>query len=135
MNRRLADIRSNPRLLATDLGLLAATAAVCALRAWSASDPPSTLILVFLVYLGAKVIGYAIADYSTFARFIQDQVRRSRRGAISGFALFKATLVFLLLAGFLFVHPTFWLVESVLVVVMRIWVRCCQFEPPGSPGL
>ncbi len=117
------DIAANRGLLLTDLALVALTASGCAAR-WFFFDTGLALLgVVLAAYVAAKLIGYAISNYTLFQAFIDVQVRDSTHGKISGFALFKGVLVALLFLCFVLLRPEIWLVEAALVVAMRIWVR------------
>ncbi len=118
-----ADATNHRSLLLTDLGLVALTVVGCAARWWLWDTPVLHLGAVLGIYVASKIAGWLIADYAAFQRFIDAQVTASQHGAISGFAFFKGVLVALLFAGFVLVDPSFWLVESALVVAMRLWVR------------
>ncbi len=80
-------------------------------------------LAIFLIYLSAKIIGYMILPYTDFDTFITHLSESSRKPnfPLSGFELFKVTLVTLLFFGFLLIDPSFWIIESVLVVMMRVW--------------
>jgi hypothetical protein len=78
---------------------------------------------VFLIgiYLFAKIIGYILLPYSKFKIFLAHLIHHSKLPVLSGFEIFKTTLVALLFFGFVFIDPAIWIIESVLVVAMRIW--------------
>ena len=78
-------------------------------------------LIVLCVYILSKILGYTILPYDKFDIFLQFLTNSSKVGLFSGFEIFKTTLVILLYLGFLFVSPIFWIVESVLVVIMRVW--------------
>lgn len=77
--------------------------------------------IIFAIYISSKIIGYIILPYSKFKVFIQALIDNSKVGLISGFEIFKTTLVILLFLGFIFIDPSIWIIESILVIVMRIW--------------
>ena len=72
-------------------------------------------------YLLAKILGYLILPYAKFEIFIQHLINTSKLKNLSGFEIFKTSLVTLLFLGFIFINPAIWIIESILVVVMRIW--------------
>ena len=80
-------------------------------------------LTLLLIYLSAKVIGYLILPYTDFDTFITYLSDSSLLPGfpLSGFELFKTTLVALLFLGFVLIDPSFWIIESILVVMMRIW--------------
>jgi len=80
-------------------------------------------LTLLLIYLSAKIIGYFILPYTDFDTFITYLTESSRLSGfpLSGFELFKTTLVALLFIGFVLIDPAFWIIESALVVMMRIW--------------
>jgi len=78
-------------------------------------------ILIIGIYLISKIIGYFILPYENFDKFINHLSDNSKLPFLSGFEIFKTTLVTLLFIGFIFIDPSFWILESILVVVMRVW--------------
>ncbi len=78
-------------------------------------------IIIATIYLVSKCIGYIILPYKKFDIFINDLIYHSKVGRISGFEIFKTTLVSLLFIGFIFIDPAIWIIESILVVTMRVW--------------
>jgi len=81
----------------------------------------SCLLVVFLVYLSSKIIGYIILPYDKFNLFIDHLSTESHYYRFSGFEIFKGILVLLLYLGFVFIDPRIWIIESILVIFMRIW--------------
>lgn len=73
------------------------------------------------IYIASKVIGYFILPYEPFNKFINHVSEHSKLSTLSGFEIFKTTLVAILFIGFLFIDPLIWILESILVVAMRIW--------------
>ena len=83
-----------------------------------------TLVYAFFIllfYIISKVIGYLILPYYNFSIFLNFLTQSSKIGMFSGFEIFKFILVLLLYIGFIFINPFFWIVESMLVISMRIW--------------
>lgn len=78
-------------------------------------------IIILLLYITAKIIGYFILEYEDFNTFIVHLTKESRFSFISGFEIFKTLLVVLLFLGFIFIDPKIWIIESILVVAMRVW--------------
>lgn len=78
-------------------------------------------ILITFIYISSKIIGYFILPYKPFNKFINHLRDDSKVSILSGFEIFKTTLVALLFIGFIFINPTIWILESVLVITMRIW--------------
>ena len=78
-------------------------------------------IVIFGIYVLAKIIGYIILPYDDFDKFINHLTVNSKLPFLSGFEIFKITLVGLLFIGFIFIDPSIWIIESILVVVMRGW--------------
>jgi hypothetical protein len=79
-------------------------------------------ILLGVVYLFAKGFGYIILPYRQFEKFLDHLITHSKLPVLSGFEIFKTTLVALLFFGFLFIDPAFWLIESLLLIMIHIWV-------------
>ena len=73
------------------------------------------------IYVFSKIIGYIILPYDKFETFINFLTDSSKIGKLSGFEIFKTTLVGLLFIGFVFINPAVWIIESILVIMMRIW--------------
>ena len=78
-------------------------------------------VLIFVIYVLSKVVGYLILPYEKFDIFINHLSKESKLSFLSGFKIFKTILVILLYLGFIFLNPTIWIIESILVVAMRIW--------------
>ena len=78
-------------------------------------------LIVLTIYLFSKMFGYIILPYQKFEIFLSHLTQTSKLPILSGFEIFKTALVLLLYIGFIFIHPSFWIVESILVVLMRIW--------------
>jgi len=78
-------------------------------------------LIISAIYISSKIIGYIILPYSKFEIFIGHLSSHSKLSFLSGFEIFKTTLVAILYLGFIFIDPFIWILESVLVVVMRIW--------------
>lgn len=83
--------------------------------------PLNLLIMTFASYVFSKIFGYFLLPYRQFEEFINDLTNHSKVYNISGYEIFKSTLVVLLYLGFLFLHPAVWIIESILVIVMRLW--------------
>ena len=81
----------------------------------------SYAIFILFIYICSKIIGYIILPYNKFETFIDFLTDSSKIGKLSGFELFKTTLVSLLYIGFIFINPAIWIIESILVIMMRIW--------------
>jgi len=78
-------------------------------------------LLITGIYITSKVIGYFILPYVLFERFINHLSKHSKLSTLSGFEIFKTTLVAILFIGFLFIDPLIWILESILVIAMRVW--------------
>lgn len=78
-------------------------------------------LTITLIYIISKVISYFILPYNSFDKFINHLSSNSKLSILSGFEIFKTTLVSLLFLGFVFIDPIIWVIESILVVSMRIW--------------
>jgi hypothetical protein len=78
-------------------------------------------LVILSIYLLAKIIGYRILPYQNFEKFLNHLSNNSKLPFLSGFEIFKTTLVALLFFGFIFMDPAIWIIESILVVMMRIW--------------
>jgi hypothetical protein len=78
------------------------------------------MLIVFL-YILAKLVGYVLLPYELFDTFINHLTKTSQLSFLSGFEIFKTTLVALLFLGFIFIDPSLWIIESILIVSMRIW--------------
>ena len=78
-------------------------------------------IIITAIYISSKIIGYFILPYPSFDKFINSLSHNSKLSTLSGFEIFKTTLVTLLFIGFIFVDPFIWILESILVVAMRVW--------------
>ena len=78
-------------------------------------------LIILFIYITSKAIGYAILPYNKFEQFINFLNKTSKISNISGFEIFKTTLVALLYLGFIFINPSIWIIESIVVVMMRIW--------------
>lgn len=78
-------------------------------------------ILITTIYITSKLIGYFILPYKDFDKFINHLTKHSKLSTLSGFEIFKTTLVAILFIGFLFINPLIWILESILVIAMRIW--------------
>jgi len=81
----------------------------------------SYALIISVIYISSKIIGYIILPYSKFEIFIEHLSSHSKLSFLSGFEIFKTTLVAILYFGFIFIDPFIWILESVLVVAMRIW--------------
>ena len=79
------------------------------------------LNFILVLYVFAKTMGYVILPYPLFQKFIDKLTENSKAGYLSGYEIFKGSLVFLLYVGALFLHPGVWVIESILVVIMRVW--------------
>jgi len=79
----------------------------------------ATFILLF--YICSKIIAYMILPYAKFEIFLNHLVNTSKLSYFSGFEIFKGILIALLYFGFIAIEPSFWIIESILVVSMRIW--------------
>ena len=78
-------------------------------------------IIILLFYILSKIIGYKILPYNDFNTFITNLTIESKLSFLSGFEIFKTLLVTLLFLGFIFIDPKIWIIESILVIAMRIW--------------
>lgn len=78
-------------------------------------------VLILLIYIISKIIGYIILPYKDFDTFLNHLSSNSKLSFLSGFEIFKTALVALLFIGFIFIDPSVWIIESILVVIMRIW--------------
>jgi len=85
-------------------------------------------IVIVLIYITSKIIGYFILPYNSFEKFIDFLTQSSKLNYLSGFEIFKTTLVVLLFIGFIFIDPLIWILESILVVTMRIWGKAYFFS-------
>jgi hypothetical protein len=74
-----------------------------------------------MIYILAKFIGYMLLPYNQFEIFINHLADESKLNFLSGFEIFKTTLVTLLFIGFIFLNPAIWILESILIVMMRVW--------------
>lgn len=87
------------------------------------SANPRLLIATCALYVSSKIIGFIVCPYVKFAKFIEVLTLSSQSASLSGFSLFKSLLIGMLFLGYVFISPVFWIVESVLVVAMRVWAR------------
>lgn len=78
-------------------------------------------LIIFLIYTTSKIIGFFLLPYSKFEEFIKHLSKNSKLSYLSGFEIFKTILVGLLFIGFIFIDPSVWIIESILVVAMRVW--------------
>ena len=78
-------------------------------------------VIILGIYMFSKILGYYILPYEKFETFIQHLIQTSKFKYTSGFEIFKTILVVLLFIGFIFINPAIWIIESILVVVMRVW--------------
>lgn len=78
-------------------------------------------IVVVSIYIFSKIIAYLLLSYEKFDKFISFLIINSKLPFLSGFEIFKTLLVLLLFIGFIFISPYFWILESILVILMRIW--------------
>ena len=78
-------------------------------------------LLILGIYIASKVIGYTLLPYELFDKFITHLSESSRLSFLSGFEIFKTSLIALLFLGFIFIDPAIWIIESILVVMMRVW--------------
>jgi hypothetical protein len=78
-------------------------------------------IFIIIFYLLSKIIGYIILPYKNFEQFLNFLIDNSKYKYLSGFEIFKSSLILLLFIGFIFFDPSYWIIESILVVLMRIW--------------
>jgi hypothetical protein len=83
----------------------------------------SLLIFIFIFYTLSKVIAYLLVPYSQFQVFITFLTTSSKGSYLSGYEIFKSSLVILLYISSLFLHPAIWIAESILVVLMRVWAK------------
>ena len=111
------------KLFKADLALITLTLTGLSYLMFQDRISLSYALTLLLIYLSAKVIGYIILPYTNFNTFITHLSESSRLSGfpLSGFELFKTTLVALLFVGFVLIDPSFWIIESVLVVMMRVW--------------
>jgi hypothetical protein len=108
-------------LLKADILLVIATIIGTVFLVLSNTISPVYGTTIVLIYFLAKIIGYLILPYRQFAPFLSHLIETSKLPILSGFEIFKTALVTLLFLGFLFIDPAIWLIESLLVVIMRIW--------------
>ena len=111
------------KLFIADLLLILATFVGGVYLANASQYQNLSLLYIFMFYVLSKIIGYAILPYSQFQKFIHDLTKSSTVNKISGYEIFKSALVFLLFVGSLFIDPKIWIIESVLVILMRVWAR------------
>ena len=78
-------------------------------------------LLIFSIYITSKIVGYILLPYNLFDEFITHLSKTSKLYFLSGFEIFKTSLVALLFLGFIFIDPAIWIIESILVVMMRVW--------------
>ena len=78
-------------------------------------------LLILGIYIASKIIGYTLLPYELFDKFITYLSESSKLSFLSGFEIFKTSLVALLFLGFIFIDPAIWIIESILVVMMRVW--------------
>lgn len=78
-------------------------------------------ILILSIYILSKIIGYKILPYKDFDIFLNHLIHNSKLPFLSGFEIFKTALVAFLFIGFIFIDPSIWIIESMLVIMMRIW--------------
>jgi len=78
-------------------------------------------LTILIIYISSKIIGYILLPYNLFDIFINNLTKSSKVSILSGFEVFKTSLVILLFLGFIFIDPAIWIIESILVVMMRIW--------------
>jgi hypothetical protein len=78
-------------------------------------------ITIVLIYIMAKIVGYMILPYPQFETFLNALSEKSTLTYLSGYEIFKTSLVVLLFIGYIFIDPTIWILESILVVMMRVW--------------
>jgi len=78
-------------------------------------------LLILGIYIASKIIGYTLLPYELFDKFITYLSESSKLSFLSGFEIFKTSLVALLFLGFIFIDPAIWIIESILVVIMRVW--------------
>lgn len=109
------------KLFWTDVALVLLTLVGCAYLYISGTIglPYASFIAGF--YILGKITGYFVLPYEKFDRFLTHLISTSAASPLSGFEIFKTTLVALLYLGFLFINPAFWVLESILVVIMRVW--------------
>lgn len=112
---------ANRKLFLTDIALTLLTliGSTYLYTSGTISLPYATFIAG--LYILAKITGYIILPYEKFDIFLTNLITTSAATPLSGFEIFKTTLVALLFLGFLFVDPAFWILESILVVMMRVW--------------
>ena len=111
------------KLFKADLALITLTLVGLSYLTFQDRISLGNALTLLLIYLSAKIIGFSILPYADFDTFITYLSESSRLPGfpLSGFELFKTTLVMLLFIGFVLIDPAFWIVESILVVMMRVW--------------
>ncbi|HIP13801.1 MAG TPA: hypothetical protein EYG73_13920 [Arcobacter sp.] len=109
------------KLLKADIALVILTL-IGVTYLYLSNDISLTFAVILLsIYILAKIIGYKILKYNNFDIFITHLTNESKLSVISGFEIFKTLLVALLFLGFIFIDPKIWIIESILVIGMRIW--------------
>jgi len=109
------------KLFKTDLGLILLTIIGLFYLYTNHSISLTYSILILAIYIASKIIGYLLLSYTLFDEFITHLVNSSKLSFLSGFEIFKISLVALLFLGFIFIDPNIWIIESILVIMMRIW--------------
>ena len=113
------------KLFITDILLILASVAGSFYLLLNSSHSSLFLFLILGLYILAKFIGFLILKYDDFDLFINHLIDTSKidNFKLSGFEIFKTMLVVLLFLGFIFIDPFFWIVEAILVIMMRVWGR------------
>lgn len=109
------------KLFKADLGLVLLTIIGLLYLYYSNNISIGYSLIILSIYILAKIIGYFILPYDLFNKFITHLSENSKNSFLSGFEIFKTTLVVLLYLGFIFIDPSIWIIESILVVMMRVW--------------
>ena len=109
------------KLFWTDLALTLLTIAGSTYLFLNNTITLSLAILITTIYIASKFIGYFILSYKDFDKFINHLIEDSKLSILSGFEIFKTILVTILFIGFIFINPLIWILESILVVAMRVW--------------
>ena len=112
------------KLLKTDMALIIFTLVGIIYLYFKNNISLKYAIILLLIYILAKIIGYIILQYKNFDIFLTHLIDESKLPILSGFEIFKTLLVILLFLGFIFIDPKIWIIESILVIAMRIWGYC-----------
>jgi len=109
------------KLFLTDLALTLLTISGSSYLYFNDKISLAWALLITGIYILSKILGYFILPYEPFDKFINHLSDNSELSILSGFEIFKTTLVAILFIGFVFIDPLIWILESILVVMMRVW--------------